>query len=82
MASPVTYNFEPDDIVWHITDDAGIKKAVVIRVTILEKSGPIETITYLLRYDDGSGVADATDYVYAEVDIDTALADYKTILTA
>jgi len=80
-AGTINYDHSPNDVVWHITDDCGVKKATVLRVDgIVDTTGT--NVIYRIQYFDASGAIDVTTYLYAEADIATAMADYQTMLLA
>lgn len=75
MASPVSYDFEPNDVVWHITDDCGVKEATVLRVDIVVDT-TATVVTYRIKYMDDNTTVDATDKLY------TLIADAMTAYEA
>lgn len=75
----IVYDFSPNEVVWHITNLCGIKKATVLRVDVEIK--PYETIiNYRLVYEDTREIVVATDRLYAEADLATAIVDYQAML--
>lgn len=91
MASPVSYNFEPDDVVWVITTanavcNSAILSGIVIQVrinvlaTVGSPSGTTTTIKYDIRLEDENGTT-----VFEEVDVfatlNEATIEYSTRLS-
>lgn len=78
----VTYNFEPNDAVWYLTETCGLKKAKIVRIDIAVIPF-VTTIYYEVELDeDRSRVKEVLEStLYADADIATAIADYQTQLT-
>jgi len=75
----IDYLHSPNDVVWHITDDCGVKEATVLQVTgVVETTGTV--ITYRIKYIDDSVTVDATDKLYTL--IADAMVAYEAELTA
>ncbi len=75
----VTYNFNPNDLVWVITPDKGIIHGQVVEVEIVVKStGTV--ITYDVRPDSGVTASYLPPVIFADADLAGALAAYQTIL--
>jgi len=83
----ITYAFIPESTVWHLTDDCGVKEAVVkvVEARVVEGAGspPISTtLTYSIRYDGEGGTVDVEGETKLFVDVASALAAYQVILEA
>lgn len=81
----ITYSFLPGDTVWHITDDCGIKEAVVkvVRPFVIEVDGSPShetTLRYDIQYveDIGTTTVEGEDRLFAL--LSDALTAYQTIL--
>lgn len=84
MAGTVTYDHSPNDTVWVITDSCGIKHGTVdlVKIIITANTGSptdLVTIWYDVLLDDGT-LSTFSDYVYAENDKASALAQYDILL--
>jgi hypothetical protein len=83
----IIYNFIPDDTVWHLTDDCGVKEATV-KITdarVIEAAGSpaIDTaLTYHIQYVGEIGTAEVEGETKLFADVTSALAAYQTILEA
>ncbi len=84
MAGTITYDHSPNDTVWVITTDCGIKHGTILNVkgTVVSSEGSpsdLVTVWYDISLNDG-GVITVSDYVYAESDKVSALAQYDLLL--
>ena len=83
----ITYTFVPESTVWHITDDCGIKEAVVkvVEARVVEVAGSpsISTVlTYSIQYDGEGGTVNVEGETKLFADLASALAAYQVILEA
>lgn len=84
MAGTVTYDHSPNDVVWVITSTCGIKSGVVdfVKINVVASTGsPSELVTvwYDIIMEDGT-IGTYSNYVYAEADKASALAQYDLLL--
>jgi hypothetical protein len=83
----IIYNFIPGTIVWHLTDDCGVKEATVkitdARVVTVAGSPSISTtLTYHIQYVGEIGTAEVEGETKLFADVASALSAYQTILEA
>jgi len=83
----VIYNFIPGTTVWHLTEDCGVKEAIV-KITdarVVETAGSPSTdttLTYHIQYEGEIGTVEVEGETKLFTDVTSALAAYQTILEA
>ena len=83
----ITIDFSPNDTVFHVTEQQGIREGTVVHVQVVDNSS--ETIiTYYVRYTGQTNTTPVTTGLYADLgsaQVGTAgggaLEAYETILT-
>jgi len=75
----LNYDFVPDDEVWHVTADQGIKKGTIVSVEA-NITTTTTVVTYHVRYDGDVGTTAIIDDLYTL--LSDALTAYETLLTA
>ncbi len=84
MAGTITYDHSPNDTVWVTTEGCGIKHGTVdlVKINVVDSTGSpsdVATVWYDIILDDGT-IATFANYVYAENDKASALAQYDLLL--
>lgn len=84
MAGTATYDHSPNDTVWVITEGCGIKHGTVdlVKINVTATNGSpsdLVTVWYDVILDD-STIMTFSNYVYAEDDKASALAQYDLLL--